>query len=720
MTFSGRQLHIVLISIHGLIRGNNLELGRDADTGGQITYVIELAKALARHADVRRVDVYTRQISDPKVAADYALKEETIVTGARIIRLPCGPMGYIRKELLWPHLDSYIDSALEHMKAEPRLPDIIHGHYADAGYVGAKLSALLNVPFIYTGHSLGRVKRLHLRDQGMSEQVIESRYNLTQRIEAEEASIDNAVSVIASTRQEIEDQYSIYDAYQPKRMLTIPPGLDLARFHPPTRFWEKPRIYTELTRHLKNPQKPMILAISRPDIRKNIGTLVRAFGSCSYLQQLANLVIVAGNRDDIQGMDKGPRDVLTELLLLIDRYDLYGSVALPKHHQLTDIPDLYRLAAKTRGVFVNPALTEPFGLTLIEAAASGLPVIATRDGGVRDIVSYCKNGLLIDPLDVDAVSDALKHALTNRKDWHRWSKSGLTRARRFFSWSGHVHSYVTHVKRIAKAPLASPLLAASNRAVFDRLLICDIDNTLIGNIDGLHQLLRRLHDSGQRIGFGVATGRRFESAISILREWGLPTPDVLATAVGTEIYYGENPNQDEGWRDCIAFRWRAKPLKRLMQTIPGLRLQPKSEQRRHKLSYLVDAQFVPEMSEIKRQLRHQGLQANLIYSHQAYLDVLPIRASKGNALRYIAAKWHVPLNRVLVAGDSGNDEDMLSGNTLAVVVGNHSPELAKLRDKKQIYFAAGHQAWGVMEGLDYYNFLKPSLNSEITKTGADV
>ncbi|HKJ10685.1 MAG TPA: hypothetical protein VKA76_16470, partial [Gammaproteobacteria bacterium] len=60
-------LYIVLISIHGLIRGNDLELGRDPDTGGQILYVVELARALARHRDVWRVDLLTRQVIDPKV-----------------------------------------------------------------------------------------------------------------------------------------------------------------------------------------------------------------------------------------------------------------------------------------------------------------------------------------------------------------------------------------------------------------------------------------------------------------------------------------------------------------------------------------------------------------------------------------------------------------------------------------------------------------------------
>jgi sucrose-phosphate synthase len=87
-----------------------------------------------------------------------------------------------------------------------------------------------------------------------------------------------------------------------------------------------------------------------------------------------------------------------------------------------------------------------------------------------------------------------------------------------------------------------------------------------------------------------------------------------------------------------------------------------------------------------------------------YLDVLPMRASKGSAIRYLADKWGIPVDSILVAGDSGNDEEMLSGNTLGVVVGNHSAELEVLRNRERIYFAEGHYAWGILEGIEHYDF----------------
>ena len=67
-----RRLRIVLVSIHGLIRGHDLELGRDADTGGQTKCVVELARALARSSGVERVDLLTRLVDDPAVSSDYA------------------------------------------------------------------------------------------------------------------------------------------------------------------------------------------------------------------------------------------------------------------------------------------------------------------------------------------------------------------------------------------------------------------------------------------------------------------------------------------------------------------------------------------------------------------------------------------------------------------------------------------------------------------------
>ncbi|MHB8153608.1 MAG: glycosyltransferase, partial [Bacillati bacterium] len=152
-------MYILLLSVHGLIRGHDLELGANADTGGQTGYVVDLARALGRHTEVGRVDLVTRLIRDPRYSADYAVPEESLEGSARIVRLPFGPARYLRKEMLWEHLDALVDSCLHFLRRQGRIPDAIHAHYADAGYVGTHLSRLLGVPLIFTGHSLGRFKR---------------------------------------------------------------------------------------------------------------------------------------------------------------------------------------------------------------------------------------------------------------------------------------------------------------------------------------------------------------------------------------------------------------------------------------------------------------------------------------------------------------------------------------------------------------------------------
>lgn len=708
MEQSEEGLYIVLISIHGLIRGHELELGRDADTGGQTKYVIEVARALADNPQVARVDLLTRRIIDPRVDRDYGESLEQLASRVHLVRLPCGPRRYLHKEALWPHLDSFSDYALQHIRRVGQLPSIIHSHYADAGYVGVRLAGLLGVPLVYTGHSLGRVKRQRLLDSGIKEEVIGSRYNITKRIEAEEQALGTAALVVASTQQEVDEQYALYDDYQPKRMVVIPPGTDLERFHPPSRLWRNPPIEKEINRFLSFPRKPIILALSRPDVRKNIATLIKAYGGNPALRQQANLVVVAGNRDDISAMEKGPRAVLREMLLLIDRYDLYGSIAYPKHHDINDVPDLYRLAAWSKGIFINPALTEPFGLTLVEAAASGLPIIATQDGGPQEIIRYCKNGRLIDPLDGDRMGEVLFESLADRSRWRRWAKNGLKGAHQYYSWPGHVAKYLREVGKVIRKTekQRSGVRKKSRLPISEKVLVCDIDNTLTGDREGLHHLLEQLRKGGARIGFGVATGRNFFSALKVLKEWGIPLPDLLITGVGSQIFYGSSLAEDQSWQRHIRYRWKRDSILEAMSSIPSLRLQPRSEQLPCKISYYADTKKDLDIAGIARHLRRLDLSANIIYSHQAYLDLLPVRASKGSAVRFFCDKWGIPLEHLLVVGDSGNDKEMLSGNILAAVVGNYSPELEYLREDPNTYFAEGRHAWGILEALEHYGFLK--------------
>lgn len=707
-------LYILLISLHGLIRGHDLELGRDADTGGQTTYVVELARALARHRDVAQVDLLTRLVDDPSVDEDYARAEEPLGGRVRILRVPCGPSDrYIRKELLWPYLDQMVDRCLHLLRRQDRPPDLIHSHYADAGYVGRQLSLLLGIPQVHTGHSLGRAKRDRLLASGRKEHAIERRFRLSHRIQVEEDVLRHASLVVAGTRQEVEEQYGLYEAHQPKRTMVIPPGVDTSRFSAPGRRAIAAESREKVDRFLSEPGKPMILAIARPVEAKNLAGLLDAYGSDEALREMANLVIVAGNRDDIRDLEPAQRRVLHGLIMDIDRYDLWGKVALPKQHTAEDVPELYRLAARRRGVFVDPALVELFGLALIEAAASGLPVVSTENGGPRDIVANCANGLLVDPQDPQALTEAIKTVLGDRQQWRRWSRRGIASVRRNYTWDAHVAKYLKGVRRVLyhdqkrlRRQLASDLHGGAGPAVpsVRRLLVSDIDDTLTGDKSGLEQLLAWMREHAGSIGLGVATGRTLESALGQLRRWRVPTPEVLITSVGTEISYGRRLIPDAGWANHIRHLWRRDALVDVLAEVPGLHLQEAANQREFKLCYYVANGEMPPLGGIDRLLHERGLRARLVLSKGETLDVLPIRASKGHAVRYLAYKWGLPLSDVLAAGDSGNDMEMLKGDTLGVVVGNHGSELEPLRGLENVYFAEGRCASGVLEGLEHYGF----------------
>ncbi|MCW8822485.1 MAG: glycosyl transferase family 1, partial [Ignavibacteriaceae bacterium] len=143
---TGKGLYIQLYSIHGLLRGHNLELGHDADTGGQTKYVLELAQTLSKDSRVEKVELVTRQIKDKNISGDYSVHQEKVNDKFNIVRLRCGGGKYVRKELLWNHLEEFVDKSIKYIKSVGRLPDIIHSHYADAGYVCTELTQFFGIP----------------------------------------------------------------------------------------------------------------------------------------------------------------------------------------------------------------------------------------------------------------------------------------------------------------------------------------------------------------------------------------------------------------------------------------------------------------------------------------------------------------------------------------------------------------------------------------------
>lgn len=698
-----KNLDILHFSLHGLIRGQQLELGRDADTGGQCLYVLELVKALARNEQVGKVTLVTRRVFDPKVSQDYALAHEDLGNGASIRRIEAGTRRYLRKEVLWRHLDAFVDGTLAWLRSERRVPDLIHSHYADAGYVGRQIAAALGCPFTFTGHSLGRVKLQRLEESGIDPETMKKRYNLAVRIEAEELSLEAASMVCTSTRQEVDEQYSLYQRYAEESMRVIPPGVDLTRFDGEGHTDALQSVDTKLSRFLADPSKPAVFTIARADERKNLTGLVRAFGKNQWLRDHANLILVGGTRDSLKQLPSGARKVWNEILQLIDDYDLYGICAVPKHHTSDEVPEFYRWAAQRRGVFVNPAFTEPFGLTLLEAAAAGLPLVATNDGGPRDILANCENGTLVNAVDDEDIGTAIENIISNPKRQQQLSLTGRRNVREHYSWDAHVKTYLEELSRILpKQPRSHEQGSRQLLTRSENWVIMDLPPALEDEAPDLIEQWRDFFRGGEQ-GMIFATGLSFRKSREVIERLDMPRPAILISGLGSEIHYGwKTPIKDEVWERQARFRWKREDTLKAALQIPGLTLQPEDRQHELKISLTLTGETKPSRGAIQRQLREAGISAKVIISSECFVDILPIRSGKDVALRYLEMKWGINPASVYCYGTYGNDVSVVRGRNLAAIASDADPILRRLRNRPRLYRCEQPGLSGFFEGLDFY------------------
>ncbi len=724
MTGNTDQIRIILINIHGLLKGSGLEIGRDADNGGQTKYVFEFAEHLSQHPKVKHVHIFTRLIDDRDLSPEYAEPLEVLNSKLDIRRIAFGGKKYRLKEQLWDHLDDFVNQAIQHIKEYKIYPDWIHSHYGDAGYAAVELSKILNIPFTHTGHSLGIHKKQKMTGEGMSETEAEKKFKFSQRIAAEEATLMLSQFIITSTEQEIAS-YEEYNNFSSAQYHVIPPGIDTGKFFPyyqekvnenniePEELQRKYWVSEYIEKFLINPRKPVIMALSRPDRRKNLHTLIDVYGQDQELQSLANLVIFAGIRKDIKQMPDSEKAVLTNILLSMDKYDLYGKLAIPKKHDVeNEVDTIYRYCAEKRGAFVNLTYYENFGLTTIEAGASGLPVVVTRNGGPREIIPICKNGVLVDPINPGEIKSALVKILTNQSLWKQYSNNGIINVQKHFSWERHVQKYLQLVQEnfavMEKTKDENKKMGSFHlRGELSRMLVADVDGTLIypeKQNPGMTKLFKSLRKRNKGTVFALASGRNLDLVKDAIVQYNIPNPDIIISSVGSEIFYlYPDLLKDKGWANFLKRRWKRDTIVEALKSVSWLRLQEEEAQKEFKISYYFKEKHYNE-DEIRETLSRSWNQVNIIKSHGAFLDILPKQASKGHALLFLCHKWAIPLDQVVAAGDSGNDLDMFRGSVKGIVVGNYSLEMAQLKAKNNLYIAKQAAAAGITEGLGHYGF----------------
>jgi len=719
-----KKYYIQLFSPHGLIRYEDPEIGRDKDTGGQVKYVLELLKTVSLHPSVRKVDLFTRRIIDKKVSTAYSKEVEAVNEKARIIRIDCGGHIYRQKEMLWDFLDEFVDNTIRFIENEDDIPDVVHGHYADGNYIAGELAKVFGIPFIATAHSLGRNKTNMLQQQGLSAEVINEKFNMDRRISEEENYLKTADTIITSTQFVLDTQYSLYSNKECGKFEVIHPGVNLDHFYPFFR-QEMPafkisvqqeqsyyRIHSEIDRFLFQPAKPLILSIGRPDRRKNFESIIQAFGQDKELQAMANLAIFAGVRKDISRMPPDEQEILTNLLLLLDKYDLYGKMAIPKKNDpQLEVPEIYRIAARKKGVFINATPGENFGLTILEAAACGLPVIASPTGGPREILETCNNGMLINVEDPQEIAAALKKIISDQPLWNTFSSNGIQATQEKYSWEKHVEKYIqvihTLSEKQSKVSTKGPNKTAygkklSNAELF---IISDLDGTLIGKDEnaGLDEVQEWITRHQEKTIFGIASGRNKELTVEGLTKNRIRNVDVLICSAGSEIFYTDKLIPDKQFASYIDYQWKRNELKETLEKFEGIRLQEPAAQWPYKLSYYTNGDFSEnDLADLYQFLDLNRLRSKILLTENKFLDFLPLRAGKGNAVRYLSHKWKKPLEKFITAGNGGNDLDMLRGKSNAIVVANHDPELDQLRRNKDIYFSRSPFAYGVLEGIEHF------------------
>lgn len=239
----------------------------------------------------------------------------------------------------------------------------------------------------------------------------------------------------------------------------------------------------------------------------------------------------------------------------------------------------------------------------------------------------------------------------------------------------------------------------------NNLLMSDIDNTLTGDDEGLKSLISLIEMNKEELGFGVATGRSIELAKDILEKHGIVDVDIYITSVGSEIYYTDELILDKGWAAYIRRRWYKQRIMDTLQEVPELELQREDGGvRDFKVSYNIKKGSDVEslQRKVKEVLALAKCPHNAIFSHDSYLDILPYRANKGLALKYIAWKWDLNPSTIISAGDSGNDRDMLISPFKGIVVANHEQSLEDVIKRKNIYLAKSSHAQGLIEGLMHH------------------
>jgi sucrose-6-phosphatase len=241
------------------------------------------------------------------------------------------------------------------------------------------------------------------------------------------------------------------------------------------------------------------------------------------------------------------------------------------------------------------------------------------------------------------------------------------------------------------------------------LIVTDLDSTLVGNNISLKEFNRLFQQHREIYGSKLvyATGRSLQLYEELESEVDLLPPDMLITSVGSEIYNTQR-EMDIDWANQLSEDWDVQIVRQVASEYPQLRPQPESEQGPFKVSFFLQSEYRTILEDLQLRLRTRNIQAQIIYSSDRDVDVLPRRSGKGRALRHVRNILNMPLNRTVACGDSGNDIAIFTENTFGIIVGNARAELIqwyRANQRANLHLASSNCAAGILEGLRHFGWL---------------
>ncbi|WP_248886052.1 sucrose synthase [Acidithiobacillus acidisediminis] len=486
----------LIVSVHGWFAQDRV-LGRP-DTGGQVVYILDQVRALEQEMRIRlaeqgltdlvpRILLATRLIPNADgTTCDQPLENVVGTNNVQILRVPFRSENgriindWISRFAIWPYLERYALDLENQVRAElGRTPDLIIGNYSDGNLVASILSERMNVTQCNIAHALEKSKYI-LSDLYWQEH--EQQHHFACQYTADLIAMNAADIIISSTYQEIAGTQNTMGQYESYADFTLPglyrvingidvydrkfnivsPGANpsyyfsgqeaekrLSSLHPEIEemlFSAPPG--PDIRGQLIEPEKPILFTMARLDRIKNITGLVAAYGQSDRLRALANLVVIAG-RLDVEGSgDAEEREQIQQMHDLISHHELDGQIRwIGRLLDKNLAGELYRYVADRKGVFIQPAIFEAFGLTVIESMSCGLPVFATRFGGPFEIIEDGVSGFHIDPNNTiemtDRIADFLETTQNDPAQWQAMSEQALARVAERYTWELYARRLMT-------------------------------------------------------------------------------------------------------------------------------------------------------------------------------------------------------------------------------------------------------------------------------------